>query len=79
MKIPPFYAIRVVVEHVDGGSAQRDYVRGNWHIGKDQFVRYAIGDMVLLTSAPLDAIKIKYTEIDFLTVQENRKYNHTTH
>jgi hypothetical protein len=75
----PFYAIRVVVTDEFGSVATRDYVRGQWHVSKDKFDAFAMGDLIRLTTGPDTEIKVRFTEVDFLTVQENRKYHHTSH
>lgn len=78
MPVPPFFAVRVVIEH-DSGTSTRDYVRGNWSIGKDRFLAFAVGDMVRVVGGFDEVVKIRYEEVDFNTVRENRQYDHTTH
>ena len=74
-----FLAIRVVVDGPDG-LYTRDYVRHNDHEGRDRFIAWAVGDM-LLTVGAVDGnpTKVRFEEISFDTVVENRKYGHTSH
>lgn len=80
-----YYAVRVVIYHASGGSAQRDYVRGNKRMGKAAFDAWALGDLLTLTQygyeSATDADPVTWTieEIDAHTAQENRQYHHTTH
>ncbi len=84
----PFLALRVILKTTDddGNPAQtatRDYIRGDWHIGIDRFRSYAMGDMVRVVGVQFEhgeqIVDLHAVEIDFNTVRENRKYNHTTH
>lgn len=78
MTTQPFYAVRVVLYHADGSSSQRDYVRGDQHMGRAAFAAFALGDMLLLTDSHHD-VSWTVTEVDFETVRQNRLYHHTTH
>lgn len=76
----PFYAVRVVVTHVDTGSTStRDYVRGERRMSRDAFASFALGDLLNLVTEPGEAVTFKVEEVDFPTVAINRQYNHTTH
>jgi hypothetical protein len=87
-KSQPFFAVRVVVHH-EGGSSQRDYVRGETRMSKQRFASWALGDMIaLVTMRPQrdgtwfsddEITEWSVTEIDPQTVHENRRYSHTTH
>ncbi len=79
--------IRVVIK-TEGDSYQRDYVRGEEHIGYQRFVERSVGNLLLLVGhVSVDderyempnITEIRYFEIDYDTVVENRKYHHTTH
>lgn len=74
----PFFAVRVVIEHTDGSSTQRDYVRGAQHLGKDRFASFALGDMLHLVTRPKDGIvSWKVEEVDFETVRQNRIHDNS--
>lgn len=76
----PFYAVRVVIRHKDNTTSTRDYVRGDsQHMGRDTFGQWALGNMLALVSDGDDVLRWSVTAIDFATVQDNRKYHHTTH
>lgn len=75
----PFYAVRVVVREVGGSVYTRDYVRGQQHIGIDAFGQFALGNMLALVNGDGTPITWEVHAITPATVQENRKYHHTTH
>lgn len=84
----PFLAFRAVLHVVneEGATvevATRDYIRGDWHVGTDRFRSYVLGDMVRVVGVQFDhgarIADLHAIEIDFETVRENRKYQHTTH
>lgn len=54
-----FYAVRVTVTDVHGGiTSERDYVRGNKRMSRDDFDSFAIGDMIRLVTSPGDQIVV---------------------
>lgn len=83
MHTQPFFAVRVVVYHDDGSTSQRDYVRGARHMGRSTFASWALGDMLRLvtgdTLGTTSPVRFDIVEVDFVTVQQNRIYGHTTH
>lgn len=75
----PWFAIRVAIKREDGSSVQRDYVRGQKHVGMNAFVAFAIGDLLMLVDALDEQVSVHVEEVDLIQVQQNRRYNHTTH
>jgi hypothetical protein len=77
-KLQPFFAVRVVLTYEDGSTVQRDYVRGQQHLGRERFVSFALGDLIR-TVGQVAFSDMTVEEIDFQTVLQNRRYQHTTH
>jgi hypothetical protein len=77
-KTQPFYAVRVVLTYPDGSTVQRDYVRGQTHLGKDRFDSFALGDLIR-TVGQVAFSDMTVTEIDFEMVRQNRQFGHTSH
>lgn len=78
--LPTWFAVRVTVLNQETGEVfTRDYVRGQQKIGQTRFVRFALGDMLLVCDLLDTSVRIRYEEVSFETVRENRVYGHTTH
>lgn len=66
----PDFAIRIVVNYVDGSSASRNYVRpNNSRMGREAFRKFALGDMLaLVMSGYTDTLTYTDAHIDFHSV-----------
>jgi len=71
----PFFAVRVVVHYDNGGSTERDYVRGQQRMGKDRFAAFALGDLLMLTEAgQTSPVTWSITEIDSASLHQFRNH-----
>lgn len=74
---PAFYAVRVVLR-TESGTETRDYVRGGWHISKDKFQSFALGDMIALCVKPGDMFAHEVFEVDSERSREAMEGEHLT-
>lgn len=79
MKRQPYFAVRVVIRHADGGTSTRDYVRGSRHMGRDTFTSFAVGDMISLCVASGDMFRVETFEVGPVDVMTAERYEHLTH